>query len=321
MACSGLAEPRVAFAVAERDFDWSDLVVAARWWGDWSRIAHDANSALLSIERARASGLVLDGPEFDAEAHRFRYARHLLSADELERWLAERGLDVPRWFDYVRGVVLSGPPEGSRPALASGSVAPDALWTHAICSGALGRVASRLANRTAVAVAAGESLPAGRLSGAQVGELDLGFDRFCARSAHTSALIRALDRHREAWTHVDLRWLVTPDLHVAREVALGVRVDGRTLAEVADHAGLACARRRLVLEQVEEPLRASLLGAGRGELIGPLSMAGAHAVVEVLDRRAPSLDQPHVAERARRAAIERAVEREIAERVTWHERP
>jgi hypothetical protein len=321
MACSGLAERRVAFAVVDRDFDWSDLVAAAQSWGDWSRIGHDAKSALLSIERARASGLALEGPEFDAEAHRFRYARHLLSADELERWLAERGLDVEGWLEYIRGVLLSGSLASSRLSSSNGSAPPAAVWTRAVCSGSLAQVAERLAGRVAVSVATRGPLPAGHLSDTDLRELDRCFDRFCARSAAEAAVTRELERHLEDWTEVDLHRVITSDEHVAREVALCVRVDGRPLADVAEDAGLALERRSVTLEQVQEPLRTSLLGAARQELIGPLTITAEYWLVEVLERRTPSLDRADVARRARGAAIEQAVRREVAERVRWHDCP
>jgi hypothetical protein len=321
MDCSSLAERRVAFEVAGRRFNWCDLVAAARAWGDWALVEQAASSALLALEAARASGVPLAGPEFDAEAHHFRHVRHLLSADELERWLADRGLDTEQWLDYVRGVIVSESLPPARLAQASGSAPPAAAWAQAICSGALTRVAERLASRAAVTVAGGGSLPRGRLSAFDVRELDRAFERFRAAQADPAAVIRALDRHREDWTQVDLHRLLTDDRNVAREVALCVRVDGRQLAEVSEDAGLALERRRTTLEQVDEPVRTSLLGARRRELIGPYAIDGGYWLVELLDRRAPSLDQPDVADRARRAAIERAIRREVADRVSWHECP
>jgi hypothetical protein len=195
------------------------------------------------------------------------------------------------------------------------------VWGNAVCSGALGRVAERLAAHAAATVAGGTTLPQSPLDEAALAQLDDAFDRFCNRSANHAAVIRALDGHREDWTYVDLRSLVTNDQHVAREVALCVRVDGRSFPEVASDASLTLERRGLMLEEVEEPLRTGLLGARRGELVGPLSHGDAYRLIEVLDRRAPALDQPEVMDRARRAAIGRAVEREVTERVSWHERP
>jgi hypothetical protein len=321
MGYLSLADRRVAFAVAGRRFDWRDLMVAARAWGEWDQLEQEARSAFFRLEHARSIGLAVTGPQFEAEAHRFRYARHLISADDLERWLDERGLDVEQWLDYVRGVVLAGLPAAAGPVSPHGAAPPAVVRTHAVCSGVLGRVATRLATRVAVTFAQQESLPDGPLTEPLIHTLDQYFDDFRGRSASGSAVVRALDRQREGWTRVDVRWLTTPDQDVAREMALCVRVDGRSFTKVAEDAGLPLTRTERALEQFDAPLRASILGAGRGQLVGPLTVGDERWLLEVLDRRAPTLEQPEVAARARRAAIGHAVEREVAERVRWHDRP
>jgi hypothetical protein len=321
MGYLSLADRRVAFAVAGRRFDWRDLMVAARAWRKWDQVEQEAGSTFLLLEHARSTGQALTGPQFEAEAHRFRYARHLISADDLERWLAERGLDVEQWLDYVRGAVLARLPAAAGPAPAHGAALPSVVRTHAVCSGALERVATRLASRAAVTFAQRGSLPDGPLTEPQIRALDKCFDDFRCRCASGSAVVRALDRHREDWTRVDVRWLTTPDQNVAREMALCVRVDGRSFTNVAEDAGLPLTRRERALEQFDASLRASILGAGCGQLVGPLTVNGERWLLEVLDRRAPTLEQPEVAARARRAAIGHAVEGEVAEHVRWHDRP
>jgi hypothetical protein len=113
---------------------------------------------------------------------------------------------------------------------------------------------------------------------------------------------------------------VLPTGDGAREAALCVRDDGMALAEVATHAGAELREHSLVLEDAEGELGEALLSARTGELIGPLVLGDRFALVLVDGKVEPSLDDPEILRRAQEAARRRAIEREIVNRVTWHER-
>jgi hypothetical protein len=60
-----------------------------------------------------------------------------------------------------------------------------------------------------------------------------------------------------------------------------------------------------------------LIGAPIGQLLGPLAVDGGFAVVAVLVRAAPDLDDHRVVTRARRAAIDRATRQAAREHVKF----
>ena len=123
---------------------------------------------------------------------------------------------------------------------------------------------------------------------------------------------RALD-----WTRVDLELLELDDADTAREVALCVRVDGRPLVEVADEIGVPVERRELYVEEAEQAGLPELLGAGAGELVGPVLRNDLFRVAYVLTRTPPSAADPVLRQRAVDYVVEHALQRAFETRVRW----
>ena len=316
---------RPVFSVGDRAFSWSDVVSAAKAWGDWARLEREAREQAACLECAARGGLALVGGEFEQEEERFRRALRLLAAVELESWLAARAVEVCWWRDYVRGAVLCrrGELDGESSVDSDPPADPpldSALWTQAMCSGVLDDVARRLASWAAAAETLDELGSDGcPLTESALDRMGRGFEAFCERSLSPLTIEREIERRALDWLRVEWRYQASGDEEVLREAALCIREDGLGFEEVATVAGLSVLRRRSDLDAVEAELRAQLLGARAGALVGPLRVGSEHWLVEVLDRRAPSRDDPEVVERARAAVIERAVETEVVNRVHWHE--
>lgn len=228
----------------------------------------------------------------DAEA-RFRYERSLVAAEEMEGWLERWELTVGEWRDYLRGRL----PGDER-----------AAWVTAVCSGALERAAHELAARAAAAEATGDA------------DLDLAYDRFLAAAVTSEALASLIEARQADWIRVDCRTLVLPSNAAVREAALCVRDDGMALAEVAAQAGVEMREHSLYLEDAADELGKALLSARTGELLGPLPLGDRFALILVDDKVQPTLDDAEILRRVQEAARRRAVEREVVNRVTWHER-
>jgi hypothetical protein len=235
----------------------------------------------------------LSGAELDEAARRFRYERNLVAAEEMEAWLARWELTVGEWRAYLGGT------------LAADERAP---WVIAVCSGTLEREARELAARAAAAEALGE------------GDLDRAYERFVAEAVTPEALAALLETRGADWIRVDCRTLVLPGEPAAREAALCVRDDGMALAEVAAQAGVEMREHALYLEDADGELGNALLSARTGELLGPLPLGDRFALVLVDGKVDPTLDDPEILRRAQEAARRRATEREVVNRVTWHER-
>jgi hypothetical protein len=282
----------LAFRVGERGYRYADVVDAARAWGNWARVE----------ERAREGGEPVD-------ADAFRYARGLLSADDMRAWLASRHLSEDDWERWL-----------------ARALPRDAL-VEAVCSGELERLARKLAERAAVWNGAGRAASdrdevAGDAAARAVwngrpewAALENHFAAWCATAVTPAAIERVLSTHRLDWTRVRCRLLRTPDPGVAAEAALCVREDGRDLAGVAAAARLALADERLYLS--DTALGPRLTGARVGELVGPVAVGGEHVLALVTERASPSAEDPDTRARAREAVVQRAVETELLRRVRW----
>jgi hypothetical protein len=255
----------------------------------WSDVAERVDWEAL---KRSASAQVGEAELKDAEA-RFRYERSLVAAEEMEAWLQRWELSVAEWRDYLRGRLADD---------------ERAAWVTAICSGALERAAQELAAKAAAAEALGEP------------DLDRAYGRFVAEAVTPAALGSVLETRRSDWIRVDCRTLVFPAEAAAREAALCVRDDGMSLAEVAAQAGVEMREHVLYLEDAADELGSVLLSARTGELLGPLPLADRFALLLVDDKADPTLDDPEILRRVQEAARRRAIEREVVNRVTWHER-
>jgi hypothetical protein len=228
----------------------------------------------------------------DAEA-RFRYDRNLVAAEEMEAWLEGWELTVGEWRQYLRGTLGDG---------------ERAAWVAAVCGGALERAARDLAARAAAAEATEEA------------DLDRAYNRLVAQAVTPDALRSLVEARKADWIRIDCRTLVLPSADGAREAALCVRDDGMALAEVAEQAGVEMREHSLYLEDAADELGKALLSARTGELLGPLPLADRFALVLVDGKVEPTIDDPEILRRAQEAARRRAIEREVVNRVTWHER-
>jgi hypothetical protein len=306
------------FTVAGRTFSWGDVVAAARHWGTWVVVERRAREGIACRLRAEHEGDPLDGADVDRVAAAFRYERGLLSADELRAWLARWELTQPHWLEYLRRSLLRERWSKELGALlVRYPVAQDevdaSVPTEAVCSGALEREASRLAERIAVADAvAGDAA-------ADLPQVDDWFARFCAAMASPHAIEREIHAQHVDWLALECRWMSHSEEDVVREAALCVREDRRDLVEVAAEAGAQTGVQRTYLESAEPGLRAQLLGARPGDVVGPLAVGGGFQLIEVLDKRAPSAEDPEIRNRAVNAIVRRAVEGEVVNRVRWHE--
>jgi hypothetical protein len=298
-----LATP--VFTVAGRTYRWEHVVEAARARGDWTPIVALAQRAAASARRARLESLTLPRPRLESASSRFRYQRGLISADELEAWLARWGLDVEVWQEWIRrSLWRQCLPDQSLPG------APEWIWTwiEAVCGGGLEQMAQELAERMAVS-APGDGAGS-----------DAAFDTFCAKAGSPTAVARVIEDRRVDWIRVGCRYFAHPSSEVVREAALCIREDGLSLAEVAGRAHAGLRESYWYLEGAPADLRPHLLSARPGDVVGPLQLDDQHWLVEVADKVSPSIGDPELARRAQTLAVRRALDAKVSEHVIWHER-
>ena len=184
---------------------------------------------------------------FRAAATVFRYEHNLLAAEELEAWLDARGLSTADWNGYLRRSLLRERwAEDLEQVAAEFPVGEDeveaSLQAEAVCSGFLRRAAERLAEDAALAATddAEDSGDRAALIAALIREADAAR----GRAPSLPEVEREIAAHGLEWIRIEAETLELADAEAAREAALCVRVDGRTLADVADECGAAGDRAR-----------------------------------------------------------------------------
>src|SRR5437870_11954742 len=151
-------EGRVICSSGEGGFTAKDVVDCAVMRGEidplWKNFLRVAECDRLANERE----LELDDSALDSAAIAFRYKHDLITAEETERWLEDRGVSLAEFSDYFArqywGRSYSGTldPPKSRYQTASPEE-KDLFLVDLILSGSLDRMAERLSYRVAARAA------------------------------------------------------------------------------------------------------------------------------------------------------------------------
>ena len=229
----------------------------------------------------------LPAETFRAAATVFRYEHNLLAAEELEAWLDARGLSTADWNGYLRRLLLRERWADELERIATEFPVGDdeveaALQAEAVCTGFLRRAAERLAEDAALAATDDDAEDSGD-RGALIAALIREADAARGRAPSLPEVEREIAAHGLDWIRIEAETLELADAEAAREAALCVRVDGRTLADVADECGLPANVLVLYLADADPELRTALVSASPGELIGPVERGAGHVLLQLRD--------------------------------------
>jgi hypothetical protein len=301
---------RPVFAAGDQDYCWADVVSAARQWGRWAelgQLAADGRAALDRLPEGIAQA------ELDEAMQAFRYARSLIAAEEMEAWLEHWALTPKEWVGYLRRELARERGGGE----AGPSAEEPDVWVQAACSGALVDLARELAARVAAAQAGG--VQPGPVD-SDLARIDAEHTAFVGRALTPEAAAKALELRNADWVRLTYTALEFPQAAMASEAAFLMREDGLAPGEVASRAGVPLHEREAFLEEVEPELAEPLLSAPTGEVVGPLSVRDGFALVRVSEKVAPTLADPVIQGRLQEEVPRTALEREVRNRVQWHER-
>ena len=321
----GVLAGQSLFTVAGRTYAWEDALLAAELRGELGELERTTRQGLACLRRLATEPDGLPAETLRAAATVFRYEHNLLAAEELEAWLDARGLSAADWNGYLRRLILRERWADELEQIASDFPVGDdeveaALPAEAICSGFLRRAAERLAEDAALAATNGGAEDGGD-RGALIAALIREADAARGRAPSLPEVEHEIAAHGLDWIRIEAETLELADAEAAREAALCVRVDGRTLADVADECGLPANALVLYLADADPELRAALVSASPGELIGPVEHGAGHILLQLRTKAEPSADDPELGRRAAAALVARAVERELRDRVVWHDHP
>jgi hypothetical protein len=343
-----------AFLVGEREYQRVDAALSAMARGEWSHFERRLAEGLACVAHAAGNGIRLSAAELEQAATSFRYDRDLISAEETNRWLDAADLSVDDWMAYLSRTLLRERLQNAVEDIleshlpASGQLAAAAL-AEGICSRDFDGFEKAFAARAAIAAASDHASASALESStldARVTDLahtfahwlsdrpiddtrarlqhvlwiERRFDEFVADVAARAPLAELVARHRLEWHLIELDTLAFPGEDAAREAMLCVTIDRMSLHDVAALSRRAAERRRLFREDIDADLGDRLLAIEPGAVLGPTAVNGHFEVTALVRRTPPSLDEPRVVERARRAVVEAAIERAARDGVTRRHR-
>jgi hypothetical protein len=344
-------EGRVIFSSGERGFTAKDVVDCALVRGEidplWKEFLRVAECDRLANERE----LELDDSALDSAAIAFRYKHDLITAEETERWLEDRGVSLAEFSDYFArqywGRSYSGtldPPKSSYETASPEE--KDLFLADLILSGSLDRMAERLSYR--VAAQADEAsdnkaslddartrfLAAAKIAHAELADwlALLGRDQewldetLAAEAVYQQrvsqilteqALQKELAPMQLNLTRFQLETVEVDSRNAAAEVVACVRNDGMEMSEVAEESRYPFHRSEVLLEDIPLEQQQRFLSVKAGTLFDPIPRGDAFEVWRVKTRTEPSLQDPLIRARLESRIVDRCFNELLSKYVDW----
>jgi hypothetical protein len=341
----------VIFSSGERGFTAKDVVDCALVRGEidplWKEFLRVAECDRLANERE----LELDDSALDSAAIAFRYKHDLITAEETERWLEDRGVSLAEFSDYFGrqywGRSDSGtldPPKSSYET-ASPEV-KDLFLVDLILSGSVDRMADRLSYRVAAqADEAGDNnasvgeerlrfLAAAKIDHAELADwlallgrdqewldetlaTEAVYQRRVAQILTEQALQKELGPMQLNLTRFQLETVEVDSRDAAAEVVACVRNDGMEMSEVAEESRYPFHRSEVLLEDIPSEQQQRFLSVKAGTLFDPIPRGDAFEVWRVKTRTEPSLQDPVIRARLASRIIDRCFNELRSKHIDW----
>jgi hypothetical protein len=350
------SENKVVFTSGDDSFTVRDLIDSARFRGELEPVWNELLRLVAAEAKADESELEMDDSAIDAAAEAFRYEHDLITAEETEQWLEERGLTLNDFSDYfVRhywgGVIDNIEPEPIDFVSASNELR-ELLIVELILSGELDRIAKRLSWRVAASRETGQNGLDPEMIAAEKRRL---FERSGLDEEQLPDWLRAMGRdhdwfnaavqmeaiHRERsqallnkkacehevaalrlpLTRFELETIELDSLDAAREALLCVRDDGMSMAEVAEEGRYPHRRAEVLLEDLPEDVQQKFLSVSAGDILDPIARGDGFYICRVIEKAEPSADDDAVRARAEARILERHFSELTAKHIQWQSLP
>ena len=316
-----------------RTYTLSDVVAAAHFRGDLEEPWRRMLQRLAADEAAADRDLETDDDALQALSDEFRSDRDLITAEETETWLEQRGLTLDDFNDhFVRaywGDALGAKVEPQEVDFIEASEElREMLNVELLLSGDFEQMATELSWQVAARRAAAdetvgpEALAVERAEFFERAEIDedelaawlegLGrdaawFEEMLALAASyrharatlvTDEMCRAeLSVARLHLAQIDVETIELESRNAAREALMCVRNDGMSLAEVAAESCYPHQRGTVLLEDMPADLHERVLCAAPGELLEPVPHGDGFQVCRIHQKSEPTLEDPEVRSR------------------------
>ena len=336
---------------ARESFDVGELIDAALFRGE---LKDHWQQFLLSVEGQRR-GSEADAPDdavLQEISEQFRTERDLISAEETEAWLEERGLTLYDFSEYFARRYWLGRTAEIGSLDQDYLTAPEELRgrfrVDLLLSGAFDRMASSLAWRIAAyeeAAPVEPPLASIELERVRFHErhgidrsgvahwlaclgrdepwlnrmlaLEAEFNQQSAAVTNDNAVARMMASLRLPLTRFVVEAMELDSLDAAREASLCVRVDESAMTEVAKTGGYPYSRFTLTFEQLEPAMQQALLGAGVGDLPEPFELNDGYKLCRLLEKLEPDVTNSGTRERLHQEIVQRHFNDLAAKHVRW----
>jgi hypothetical protein len=305
---------RPVFAAGARKLTIRDVIAAADFRGEldlpWAQLCQVPEDADFEA----------DDEAVQAASEQFRSDRDLITAEETEQWLEQRGLTIEEFGDYFvrREAKKALGAEANRPSMAYADAPPelkDLLRIDLIVGGEFDRMAERLAWRFA-AWNTGAAEPAADWR-EELGQMEAAYQELCASLLTAHSRADALQSLRLSLTRFELEVLEVESHDAANEALLCLRVDGESMQDVAHDGHYPLRHREVHVGEVTDEMRSPLLSARLGDVLGPYALGEAFLIGRLVRKIEPALTDDAVRERVDQFIVERHFSEILSQHVRW----
>ena len=321
----------IVCACGTQEYTARDAIDAAIFRGELEDEWQKFLCGMAAEERADELELELDESAISGAAEEFRYEHDLITAEETEAWLNNRGLTFDDFSDYfARQYCASAIDQRICPDQIGYSAADpevrDLFMAELILSGALEQMTVKLMWRLAAGRAGKELASEGvlaekrkfldriKIEPTRLGEWleTLGRDSQwlnemlaieAAYGTHCDGLLIPAARQRELTalrlrlTRFEVELVELESRDAAREAVFCVREDGMSMEEVAIDGRYPYRRVDFLLEDLPAEAQQKFVSASPGDMLEPMSQGDGFELCRVVKKIEPRLEDPTVKSR------------------------
>ncbi|MGI8889420.1 MAG: hypothetical protein ACR2G0_01370 [Chthoniobacterales bacterium] len=343
---------KLVFVCHEKPFTVREIIDAAHFRAEVEPIWRNLLRIAAAEAKADAQELEFDDETIDAAVEKFRYEHDLITAEETEKWLADRGTTLADfsgyfvrhyWHDRFDDI------EDEEQDLATAdSAMRDLLTAELLFSGELDQMAIRLSWRVAAFREAAKADVDPALIEEQRKQF---FDRAGLKETALPSWLEKFGRGEEWWrealameavyhrdrlallsqqarahelaalrlplTRFEVETVELDSLDAAREALLCARDDGMTMEEVAAEGRYPYRHPEVLLEEIPEDLQQKFLSVHPGDILDPIARGDGFHLCRIVGKHEPNVEDPDVQKRADQRIIDRHFSELITRHIQW----
>ncbi len=329
----------IVCACGAQEYTARDAIAAAIFRGEfeekWQTFLHH----VAAEGRADELELELDESAISAAAEEFRYRHDLITAEETEAWLANRGLTFDDFSDYfARQYCVGAVDEGFSPEqigyTSAGPELRELFVAELILSEALEDMIIKLMWRLAARCAGNEPTPDAiaaeerkflhriRIEPAQLANwleelgrdsqwlnemlaIEAAYGTHCDRLLVSEARQRELMALRLHLTRFEIEVIELESHDAAMEALFCVREDGMSMEEVATEGRYPYRRAEFLLEDLPADGQAKYLRVSPRDVLEPIPHGDGFELCRIIKKVEPRLEDPTVKSRVDQRLLDR----------------